>query len=351
MPSNPKQSFSHIRHPCIIFDIGSKAIRALIGPRKIPFGHWQQRHFVNRSAITNLASAVQDATLPLDSPALKKIISFLKENLTPNIPTYAFATAAFRWLDNKKQVIAHIKRQTGIIIKVISAQEEAYCALLGICETHHMRRKGPPIPAGDHLLLIDQGGGSAEVSYIMPSNPNHYELFSFDDLGALALRKRIFHYDAQNTPIDAWNNTQSVDTQFSAMCSHIETSLQSWKGYPNLTPNRLHVYALGSATSSLFSQKSFTLHNKSVSLTELQQAVACAQQRLESYNMSMGRLYVDITAYPQSAEHKNRELLQLCGLPVYISILQKFSCNSLRLCGYGLRYGLYIAINKYNMTF
>ena len=185
----------------------------------------------------------------------------------------------------------------------------------------------------------------------MPSNPNHYELFSFDDLGALALRKRLFHYDAQNAPIDAWNNTQSVGTQFSAMSRYIETSIQSWKGYPNLDPKNVHVYALGSATSSLFSQKSFTLHNKSLTLSDLQEAVISAQRQLESYNMSMGHLYVDITAYPQSAENKNRELLQLCGLPVYISILQRFSCSSLRLCGYGLRYGLYIAINKYNMTF
>ena len=159
MPS-PSINIKNITSPCIIFDIGSKAIRLLIGSLAAQADRWGRKDFINRSELTHLALEVKKTPhLSLQSTALQKIILFIKkhQHLVDPKYIYAFATAAFRWLHNAAEVIEYIYQETRVRIIVLSEEQEAHCALLGVSHTHHMRSKNHVAP-GDLLLLIDQGG-------------------------------------------------------------------------------------------------------------------------------------------------------------------------------------------------
>ena len=68
-------------------------------------------------------------------------------------------------------------------------------------------------------------------------------------------------------------------------------------------------------------------------------------------NQYIATLYEEIQA-EKSANKKpkyDEQLLLLCGLPVYSKVLKKFAIKNLRMCGYGLRYGVFVAQNRFNI--
>ena len=66
-----------------------------------------------------------------------------------------FATEAMRSAENSKQVLDAIRDKTGIKIKLITHQEEAYLGLKGALLD---------APKADPAMLFEVGGGSAQVA-------------------------------------------------------------------------------------------------------------------------------------------------------------------------------------------
>jgi exopolyphosphatase/guanosine-5'-triphosphate,3'-diphosphate pyrophosphatase len=96
------------------------------------------------------------------------------------------ATAAIRSADNGEQLVAEIRDATGLIVEILSAQEEARLAFVGGAAM----LDGPP---SGELGVIDVGGGSSEL--IIGTVPDRIRWWASVSLGSGALTDRCLSAD------------------------------------------------------------------------------------------------------------------------------------------------------------
>ncbi|HWQ79536.1 MAG TPA: hypothetical protein VN381_11995 [Anaerovoracaceae bacterium] len=138
-----------------VIDIGSNTIRLSvydIQDREI-------KPMFNRKKMSALISYVDEDGCMTDQ-GIKKAVSvlsgFKKIIENTNIEhVYPFATASFRNIRNRQQVLAEIKENTGFDVDVISGEAEGICSFVG--SAYHVEL--------DSGLLVDIGGGSTELVF------------------------------------------------------------------------------------------------------------------------------------------------------------------------------------------
>ncbi len=100
-------------------------------------------------------------------------------------------TSAFRIASNAQKFIEEVEKRTGLVIRVISGEEEARFTLIGVMQVlknTSLWRGSLNTPA----LVIDIGGGSTEI--IMTSSNNGLLIKSLP-LGAVYLTERFIKHD------------------------------------------------------------------------------------------------------------------------------------------------------------
>jgi exopolyphosphatase/guanosine-5'-triphosphate,3'-diphosphate pyrophosphatase len=97
----------------------------------------------------------------------------------------AFATSAIRSASNGKELIAAIKADTGMDVKIINGNEEASLIFEGV-------RNGVLLPPDQDVLVIDIGGGSVEF---IVTRDGKAQLLRSLDLGAARLLGKFQPHD------------------------------------------------------------------------------------------------------------------------------------------------------------
>jgi len=100
---------------------------------------------INNNAIINIVSALKE---------VQETIDFSSQ------PIKAVTTEAIRRATNAKEVLAQIKKETGISFDIISGKEEARLTLLAV-----KNRLKKLYYASDTFVLVDIGGGSTELIF------------------------------------------------------------------------------------------------------------------------------------------------------------------------------------------
>lgn len=152
-------------------DMGSNAMRAVIATlhdNEIYFTHnlrWPLRLgadvFKNGTISPKRFRACEEAFGEL-------FLEISKENVTE---VHAVATSAMRDSKNGSDLARAIKQQTGIQIKTISGEEEALYVKTAVCSALNLKKTTS--------LLIDVGGGSAEVTLLKGEKVLRSKSFNF----------------------------------------------------------------------------------------------------------------------------------------------------------------------------
>lgn len=103
---------------------------------------------INDKSVTRIITAIKEAQAQIDFTTS---------------PIKAVTTEAIRRASNADQVLAEIKKQTGVAFEIISGEEEARLTLLAV--KHRLEKLKY---ASDSFVLVDIGGGSTELIF-------HYE--------------------------------------------------------------------------------------------------------------------------------------------------------------------------------
>jgi exopolyphosphatase/pppGpp-phosphohydrolase len=339
-----------------IFDVGTRATRLLVAPQKLPEGEWRNDYFFNTRDISRLGGDVNKFSKSLtiaDSEALDRVTRFLGEfrrvlndNGIGDDQIHAIGTAVFRWLGNPAAVLKHIQETTGVKLRILSDKDEAQISLAGITFTHKVRPGEPIIAPLDCIVLIDQGGGSTEISYAT-ADGREGDLFSFDEFGTVALRQTFFTMDGDRR-VDPSQNRRRIVTQLERILQLAEQRVARWRGYPELKGRRLHVYGMGSAITNCFPGLSnLKIHNKLCSIAKIESMIELHGNALDYSReqiVTLWKQYQAQEALIDKDEWDNLEnrLLALYGLPVFVSLLKRLGVSELRICGYGLRYAYYV---------
>lgn len=137
-----------------IIDIGSNTIRLKV--YKCVKGKYKaiidKKEFAKLISYRNNNSLTEDGVnLCIDIlDEYKQILNMLKVS-----SFYAFATASLRYIDNENEVLNMIKEKTGIDVKILSGDEEAYYGYLG----------AKMAISFDTGAVVDIGGGSMEITF------------------------------------------------------------------------------------------------------------------------------------------------------------------------------------------
>lgn len=164
--------------------------------------------------------------------ALEAIAKKLKARRVGRIR--CIATEACRKAENGAEFIQTIQERTGLSFKVIGAQEEARLALIGCHNLIH--------PKAEHILVLDIGGGSTELSLVDAAKARELGLkgmlhkppikaWTSIPLGVVTLTEAFSHLDeAEAYPqmlekakdyVERWAEKHSVREALSSETAHI----------------------------------------------------------------------------------------------------------------------------------
>lgn len=129
-----------------IIDIGSNTIRLVM--------YENGKKLSNTSVTSEILHDTVDGYLTTSgTQKLCDAITYLK-NEAKGYPVYAFATFAFRVLDNQEDVKKEVLEKTGVSIDILSGKDEAKCDFSALIREIGTDKCG---------IGVDLGGGSAQI--------------------------------------------------------------------------------------------------------------------------------------------------------------------------------------------
>jgi exopolyphosphatase/guanosine-5'-triphosphate,3'-diphosphate pyrophosphatase len=125
-----------------------------------------------------LGAATVEATL-------KALEGFRRIMDTYGVVRYrAVATSAVREAQNRETFLDRVRLRTGIEVEVIDGSEENRLTYMAVRE----RLKGNPVLQSSDALLVEVGGGSADLSFLRNGEPVHSGTYA---LGSIRMRQSL----------------------------------------------------------------------------------------------------------------------------------------------------------------
>lgn len=302
---------------------------------------WKSPYFTNNADLTHTGQLLNhDKIMNMSEfrksilPVIKKHLEMLKKQGCTHI--YSIATAAYRGAKNNDQIL-DLLRQVDLNVLILTRDQEAdYTS-----RAFRWAQVSPEDYDNRDILLIDQGGGSTEVSLL-------------DHQGTMIERGNI--------PLGTESATNSLYTNFTDTRSFKDILIEAPK-YLRRTVNdntlavvkalkeRPHppiIVALGTAITKATNKKNNAAqHNTVMTKAAINAFVQDNLSTLQSQKTisNIKELYAYIEGHSTSRRKRSDvnyydRLIHYLGCVMYIHLLERFEVNQLIVCGAGLRYGV-----------
>lgn len=320
-----------------VLELSTKAVKLLIGKDETTIKTATQFSFDN---------FIRDAAKPeagkgLDSQNMMNM-EYFRARVLPVIRrmkhrmlsegvdvVYTVATAAYRTAKNREEVIECIRREAGINVRILSKKEESVSTMFayGISSRYRV-----DIHKSRHSVMIDQGGGSTEVSVF---NQGELEGSYSINLGTTALRNILTKDIAPNTPLeDAFKKSdQMLKERMVAFTKNMSSTMQ--------TSEDSFCVSVGSAiTHATGKKKNAAQHDSILSYSQIAEKIDDLTSKLLERFSTVG----DLQRWEQqmSGDVIDDMLTLRMGLPMYLLLMEKFRIKQIHVCGTGLWYGIYL---------
>lgn len=311
-----------------IFDIGTRATRLLIGDTEnLAF----RKNFGRLTRMGEYFDEQDNILIDGFQKTLAVLRDFLQEGESHGVKQYiAVGTAALRRANNRDQLLRLVEDILGLQITVLEKEEEAYLSLLSaFCHFQNQLVKDTPI------LLIDQGGGSTEISCgELRDNSFHFWGLASLDLGTISL-KNLFLSRANAQVGDSYRRTMEF----------VEQKIERHELFPALKSRPpVQAFGMGSAITNITGVRgNRRQHGRVITIERMQYLINTRIDLYETNQMTIDALLKNATDH-ERMEELERDLLMLYGLPVYQSLLKTYHLNRVTVCGYGLRYGVFLFV-------
>jgi len=151
-----------------VLELSTRAVKSMLvnAPSLWNGFKWKKPYFVNEAHLTHTGQLINhEKNMNLDGfkktilPIIKKNFEFLKSEGCTHI--YAIATAAYRGSKNNEEILSILK-DIGLNVMILTRNQEAdYTS-----KAFRWTQTKPQNYLNQDILLIDQGGGSTEVSLL-----------------------------------------------------------------------------------------------------------------------------------------------------------------------------------------
>lgn len=309
-----------------VFDIGTRATRLLVGDdENLAF----RKNFGRLTRMGENFDPENNIRFEGFKETLNALREFILEGKRLRVKQYvAVGTAALRRARNQDQILEVIQDILGLKVTILEKEEEAFLSLLSAC--CHFQND---LQHDDTILLLDQGGGSTEIScgQMTSKGLKFFGLASLD-LGTVLL-KNLFLEDP----------TRLVGESYQRTMRYIEQEIRRHLRFPELEghpPSR--AFGMGSAITDITGVRgNRRQHGRVVTAERMQYLVDARINLYETSQMTVESLLHKADDV-ERLDEMERDLLVLYGLPVYQNLLKTYNLDRLTVCGYGLRYGVFL---------
>ena len=309
-----------------VFDIGTRATRLLVGDTE-DLGFRK-----NFGQLTRMGEDFDsDGNIQIEGfqRTIGVLRKFLQEGGRLGVQQYvAVGTAALRRAANREQLADVLRDVLGIQLTILAEEEEAYLSLLSaFCHFQHEIEQGQPI------LLIDQGGGSTEISCgEMIDNVFHFWGLASLNLGSVLLKNLFLS-----------NERRPVGASYQEVMKYSTKEIESHEFFPELRDRPpIQAFGMGSAITNITGVRgNRRQHGRVITLERMQYLIDARIDLYEESQMTIESLLASAAAQDR-LDDLERDLLVLYGLPVYQNLLRQYNLGRITVCGYGLRYGVFL---------
>ena len=316
-----------------ILELSTKAVKLLIGPSREEYEQngFSFNQFYRTTEFTGTGKYLnKDNILDRSSfiryvlPFIRKMLSIVKEK---NINTvYTIATAAYRTATNREEILDLIFERTGgLNVKILPKSDEAIATLVAFKFT-----KPKHITLYENSILIDQGGGSTEISFFKDVELIQSKSY---DIGTNLL-ENIFFEDRSINIKEAFDKNE---LQIKAIIANdFNTS--------NLKNNdKISCIAVGTAiTRATKKRGNAKQHGTILSIEKLQDRFSEFKESfINDFDNNISLLYSDVNNVNKRNNIKRQDLTSALGIPFFIEIMKHFNIEEIVVSGTGLWYGMF----------
>lgn len=320
-----------------VLELSTKAVKLLIG---------QDENTIMTSAVFSFNNFIRDAAKTETGKGLDEQnmmnMDFFRGRVLPVIRrmkskmrdegvdvVYAVATAAYRTAKNRDEIIECIRKEAGINVRILSKKEESVATMFayGISS-----RYKADILKSRHTVMVDQGGGSTEVSVF---NQGELEGSYSINLGTTALRNILTKDISPDTSMsDALRKSDQ-------MLRERMVAFMKNMGITMLSDEETFCVSVGTAiTSATGKRGNAKQHDSVLEYNKISQKIEYLTSTILERFDTVG----DLVRWEQRMgdDTMDRNLTMRMGLPMYMLLMDKFNIKSIHVCGTGLWYGIYL---------
>ena len=314
-----------------VLEFSTKAVKFLVGPEKSVFEEkgFNFKDFYRHSDFTNTGKCLDNDNLLqigcFKRNVLNRVRKILQDAKSKNIRTiYSIATAAFRTAENRNEILALIFKATGLNVRILSKEDEAFATLIAFSFT-----KPQKIRLTEYNIIIDQGGGSTELTLFKEQDL----LFSYSfSLGTTMLENIIF----ENLDLSI-QKAFDIAQKLAISIVKAELDVSKFKNISNIS-----CISVGTAiTRATGKQNSKQQHGIELSIEDLEKRLNDFQRTIQSRFTNLTDLRNDVSNVKKNNNDSRKVLTSALGLPLFIEILKTLNIDKLVVSGTALWYGIF----------
>ena len=316
-----------------VLELSTRACKLLIADLRMLQEGFRWNAFQNKSQLSSTGLLLtEDKIIPWEGfeehvvPIIKKHITTAKSLRVERL--FCVATAALRQATNRDEILLNLQESLGLRVQLLDQSQEAMATIEG----YIWKEKEKRTEKTQDFILIDQGGGSTEITSFSSSsrNINLHNTANISigtasaiqvlqrDSGVLSIRETL------------WNILQK-------QCAIIHTTLSSMTLHPSCT-----VIGVGSAITRATNKMGNRKQHGTILSTGY---LAKQKRRLEEAFVTEYKNTQAINAILADDSHPHAIKLQesltsYFGLGMYIDILRIVGQKAVTVNGAGLRYGV-----------
>lgn len=324
-----------------VLELSTKAVKCLIGKdqdviRSAKVDEFNFQNFIRNANKTETGKGL-DSQNEMDMRyfernVLPTIRNWKRVMQTENVDVvYAVATAAYRTARNRDEIVFFIKDKTGINVRILSKKEESVSTMFAYLFSSRYKQE---MLTSEHVIMIDQGGGSTEVSVFRQNDlVNSYSI----NLGTTALRNILFLDSDRNTPVaEALNRSdQKIKERLVTFYKNMGEAMMS--------DTESFCISVGTAiTHATGGKNNAAQHDRVMTREKIEDSInTCTEAILNQFD-TVG----DLNEFDFEASKGNKKLddqiTMRLGLPMFLSLMDKFNIKEIHVSGTGLWYGIYL---------
>ena len=324
-----------------VLELSTKAVKLLVGKDEEAIRNsssFNFKYFWKEGTKTNTGRGLDKKNI-MDMayfsrhvmPAIIRSLSKAKELGVCKL--FTVATAAYRNADNRTEIVEYIREKTGINVKILKKSEEAAATIMAFQFSTKYKES---LQQSSSVLMIDQGGGSTEVSLYK----NKHLIGSHSiNLGTEILRNYLFQHNTGDV-----NLHQALTDTDRLIVERLKTFYKSDVGiWLNEHQGETYCVAVGTAiTKATGKSSNAEQHDYVMTESKINSVMNTIHDQLIDKYPNVESLFkvVDSQSYGYN-DHVDAKLTVRLGLKMFQRMMSQYNISSITVSGTGLWYGIY----------